>query len=222
MAQGWACGLGSLTMTGFVPNRSDAGLLAPKPPHFAAQGETRHLHVHQRRSVAVRVVRPQTGTESQVRQDGTEKGKAARAALEIRTAWRERDVGFRGLSASGQATDHLCMLNGMQTTSRAHPIAIPMLHTGEFQFVRPSLGSWVLYGLGNREPGLARVLHDQADAHLRRTGKLRQRIPAQHVSGDTAWLGRPVRQERDDPQPDSRPWPDRPTPLALRWNWPSR
>ena len=46
------------------------------------------------------------------------------------------------------------MLNGMQTTSRAHPIAIPMLHTGEFQFVRPSLGSWVLYGLGTENQDL--------------------------------------------------------------------
>ena len=51
-------------------------------------------------------------------------------------------------------TDHLCMLNGMQTTSRAHPIAIPMLHTGEFQFVRPSLGAWLLYGLGTENQDL--------------------------------------------------------------------
>jgi hypothetical protein len=51
-------------------------------------------------------------------------------------------------------TDRLCMLRGMQTTSRAHPIAIPMLHTGEFQFVRPSFGSWVLYGLGSENQDL--------------------------------------------------------------------
>jgi hypothetical protein len=46
------------------------------------------------------------------------------------------------------------MLNGMQTSSRAHPIAIPILHTGDFQFVRPSLGSWVLYGLGTENQDL--------------------------------------------------------------------
>lgn len=46
------------------------------------------------------------------------------------------------------------MLNGMTSPSRAHPIAIPMLHTGEFLFVRPSFGSWVLYGLGTENQNL--------------------------------------------------------------------
>jgi len=53
-----------------------------------------------------------------------------------------------------QQTDHLCMLNGMTGPSSVHPIAIPMMHTGEFQFVRPSFGSWVLYGLGTDNQNL--------------------------------------------------------------------
>ena len=45
--------------------------------------------------------------------------------------------------------DRLCVIRSMQTASRAHPLAIPLLHTGSFQFTRPSLGSWVVYGLGS-------------------------------------------------------------------------
>ena len=50
--------------------------------------------------------------------------------------------------------DRLCVINSMQTDSRAHPLAIPQLHTGSFQFVRPSLGSWILYGLGSANESL--------------------------------------------------------------------
>lgn len=56
----------------------------------------------------------------------------------------------------GQVADDICILQGMQTNSSAHPLATPLLHTGSFQFSRPSVGSWVLYGLGtesNELPG---------------------------------------------------------------------
>ncbi len=44
--------------------------------------------------------------------------------------------------------DDLCVIRSMQTDSSAHPLAMPQMHTGSFQFTRPSIGSWVLYGLG--------------------------------------------------------------------------
>ena len=44
--------------------------------------------------------------------------------------------------------DRICTIRSMQTDSSAHPLAIPLLHTGSFQFTRPSIGSWILYGLG--------------------------------------------------------------------------
>ena len=40
------------------------------------------------------------------------------------------------------------MINSMHTDNPAHPQATIQLHTGSAQFVRPSLGAWVLYGLG--------------------------------------------------------------------------
>jgi len=47
-----------------------------------------------------------------------------------------------------QHADDLCVINSAYTDVPNHPQAIIQLHTGNFQFVRPSMGSWVLYGLG--------------------------------------------------------------------------
>ena len=50
--------------------------------------------------------------------------------------------------------DDLCLLNGMHTSNAAHPQATIALHTGSANFVRPSLGSWVTYGLGSENQDL--------------------------------------------------------------------
>jgi hypothetical protein len=50
--------------------------------------------------------------------------------------------------------DELCILNGMHTDNPAHPQATIQMHTGTAQFVRPSVGSWVLYGLGTMNQNL--------------------------------------------------------------------
>src|SRR5579862_1941893 len=50
--------------------------------------------------------------------------------------------------------DSLCMINSMHTDNPAHPQATIQLHTGSAQFVRPSVGAWVLYGLGTQNQNL--------------------------------------------------------------------
>jgi hypothetical protein len=50
--------------------------------------------------------------------------------------------------------DRLCVLKGMHTDNENHPQALEQMHTGSFQFVRPSMGSWVLYGLGTENGNL--------------------------------------------------------------------
>ena len=47
-----------------------------------------------------------------------------------------------------QHADKLCVLNGMHTNLPNHAQAFLQMHCGLFQFPRPSLGAWVLYGLG--------------------------------------------------------------------------
>src|SRR5207253_3740583 len=46
--------------------------------------------------------------------------------------------------------DRLCWLRGLHTDTPAHPQAVVQLHTGSANaaLTRPSMGSWLLYGLG--------------------------------------------------------------------------
>jgi len=50
--------------------------------------------------------------------------------------------------------DELCFLRALQTDSPAHPGAIRIFQSGSLQFVRPSLGSWIVYGLGTENQNL--------------------------------------------------------------------
>jgi len=58
---------------------------------------------------------------------------------------------------SGHADD-LCVLLGMEADSEAHAPAVRQLHTGHSQLVRPSMGSWVAYGLGTENQNLPAFL----------------------------------------------------------------
>ncbi|MFO0950540.1 MAG: DUF1501 domain-containing protein [Isosphaeraceae bacterium] len=52
--------------------------------------------------------------------------------------------------------DKLCFLRGLHTDTPAHPEAVIQIHTGAAlaQLTRPSLGSWLLYGLGTENQDL--------------------------------------------------------------------
>ncbi len=50
--------------------------------------------------------------------------------------------------------DNLCLLRGMHTDVPAHSQAFLQMHTGMFQFKRPSLGAWAFYGLGTENENL--------------------------------------------------------------------
>ncbi len=50
--------------------------------------------------------------------------------------------------------DDLCVINSMHTDLPNHAQAFGQMHTGSFQFVRPSLGAWTLYGLGTENTNL--------------------------------------------------------------------
>lgn len=54
----------------------------------------------------------------------------------------------------GGMSEHLCLLRGMHTDQPVHTSSMTQLHTGNAQFVRPSLGAWTLYGLGTENDSL--------------------------------------------------------------------
>lgn len=65
--------------------------------------------------------------------------------------------------------DELCLLNGCQTRTPSHSQATVALHTGNDMFVRPSMGSWTVYGLGTEAQDLPGYItidppHDQGGA----------------------------------------------------------
>ena len=50
--------------------------------------------------------------------------------------------------------DDLCVIRSMYTDVPNHSPAFLQMHTGSFQFVRPSVGAWSLYGLGTENQNL--------------------------------------------------------------------
>ncbi|MBM3972709.1 MAG: DUF1501 domain-containing protein [Planctomycetes bacterium] len=73
--------------------------------------------------------------------------------------------GFRQYGESGQwvseifphvarVVDKLCFLKGLHGSNDAHGGALLKIHTGSDTFVRPSIGSWALYGLGSENQNL--------------------------------------------------------------------
>lgn len=52
-------------------------------------------------------------------------------------------------SKTAQYIDHAAVLRGMSTDVPAHETATILMNTGNLRLVRPSLGSWVVYGLGS-------------------------------------------------------------------------
>lgn len=53
-----------------------------------------------------------------------------------------------------RCVDQLCFVKGLHGSNDAHGGALLKLHTGSDTFVRPSIGSWVLYGLGTENQDL--------------------------------------------------------------------
>ena len=84
----------------------------------------------------------------------------AKAENLLKSPWKFRQYGESGLPVSdlfphvAKHVDDLCMLRSVHGTNPAHGGALLKLHTGSDQFVRPSLGSWVTYGLGTENQDL--------------------------------------------------------------------
>lgn len=78
----------------------------------------------------------------------------------LKSPWRFRQHGESGLWVSelfpklAAHVDDLCMLHSIHGTNPAHGGAVMKLHTGSDNFVRPSMGSWVSYGLGTENSNL--------------------------------------------------------------------
>src|SRR6185295_14907842 len=58
------------------------------------------------------------------------------------------------LPETATCADDLCVIRSLHTEGQAHGEATLRLHTGASNLVRPSVGSWVTYGLGSENQNL--------------------------------------------------------------------
>jgi hypothetical protein len=78
----------------------------------------------------------------------------------MKPLWEFKNHGQSGIPVSSlfphvaTCADDLCVIRSMVGDGVDHGAALLQLHTGVFQFKRPSLGSWLLYGLGSENQNL--------------------------------------------------------------------
>ena len=92
--------------------------------------------------------------------NGQNMPKARTFAKLLASPWQFAQHGQAGLWISelfpelAKQADELCLLRGMHTDVPAHSQAFLQMHTGIFQFKRPSMGAWAFYGLGTENENL--------------------------------------------------------------------
>ncbi len=87
-------------------------------------------------------------------------GKRGSSQRVMKPLWKFAQHGQCGRWASdlfpeiNRHVDDICFLHGMHTEGVAHGPATLFLHCGSTNFIRPSMGSWVVYGLGSENENL--------------------------------------------------------------------
>ena len=154
-----ACGFGSLALTGLLSESALAGSspLAEKKPHFAPkakriififmQGGPSHVDTFNYKPRLDK----DNGKKIKFRVARSRKVTAERV---MKSPWSFKRHGKCGQMVSelfpniARHVDDLCFINSMHTNGVAHGPSTLFLHTGATNLVRPSLGSWISYGLG--------------------------------------------------------------------------
>jgi hypothetical protein len=166
MLRSASAGFGYLALAGLLGERAGAaeakGPLAAKAGHHPARARrVIFLFMHGGPShVDTFDYKPRLQ-----RDDGKElpfapaKGATATRKL-LASPWKFRPYGASGHLISGlfpevaKHADDLCFLSGMHTEGQSHGQAVLQLHTGAQLLTRPSLGAWVVYGLGTGNQSL--------------------------------------------------------------------
>jgi hypothetical protein len=168
MLQDLACGFGSLALAGLMNEQSVArSVLAAKAAHIAPRakriiflfmaGGVSHVDSFDYKPALER-------EDGRMRSFDDARSLAKRGerleARVMKSLWKFRQRGQSGKWTSdlfpemAQCVDDLCFLHGMHTEGVAHGPATLFLHTGSTNLIRPSMGSWVSYGLGTENENL--------------------------------------------------------------------
>ncbi len=166
--QGSAAGFGHLALAAMLaPQEASASTvanaLAAKQPHFPARakrviflfmkGGPSHVDTFDPKPLLTR----DDGGKYPFEQPRIQ---FAATGLLLKSPWKFKQYGQSGLPVSelfpnvAQCVDELCIIRSMHGTNPAHGGAALKLHTGSDTQVRPSMGSWITYGLGTENENL--------------------------------------------------------------------
>lgn len=147
MLQQSSLGFGWLALSALGSDTQTTSPLAPKPPHHAPRakrvififmnGGPSHLDTFDWKPELAKAGKPYLPPVFDFRPRG-------QSGLMISDAYPELS----------RHADDLCLINSAQTTNPGHQQAVVMMHTGSERFVRPSVGAWVVYGLGTEAQDL--------------------------------------------------------------------
>jgi len=159
-----AAGFGGLALASLLgQQRASADSLAPKQPHFSAKAKrVIFLFMHGGPSqVDTFDYKPLLERDhgkplpfAKPRVVSSETGNL------LKSPWNFRQYGQSGAWVSdlfphvARCVDDLCIINSMHGSNSRHGGALLELHTGSDTFVRPSMGSWISYGLGTENADL--------------------------------------------------------------------
>ncbi|HVY71546.1 MAG TPA: DUF1501 domain-containing protein [Verrucomicrobiae bacterium] len=167
------CGFGYLGLTGLFASiaqaaAADANPLAPHAPHFPARAKrVIFLFMHGGPSQVDTfdpkplLKRDNGKAAPNAPAEEAPAGAPPRAVGKLLASpWEFAPHGQSGLEISALfpevagCADDLCVIRSMNTTGLDHGQAVLSLHTGNATLVRPSMGSWVVYGLGTENQSL--------------------------------------------------------------------
>lgn len=129
-------------------------------------------------------------------------GKRGTNQRVMKSPWKFRQYGEAGLWGSdlfpetSRHLDDLCMIHSMHTEGVAHGPATLFLHCGSTNFIRPSLGSWLTYGLGTENsnlPGFMSICPSPGNGGARNYGNAF--LPAKFQATTLGKAGTPFRGE---------------------------
>ena len=147
---------GSMLLPGLVSRLlADDDPLAPRPSHAAARAK-RVIFLYMSGGVShLDTFDPKPRlAEDHGRPIAVEGGHGKIEKKLARPGWTFRPRGGCGTPVSdlfphvGEVADDLCVIRSMKTDHRDHVEATLGIHSGSVTFTRPSLGSWLSYGLG--------------------------------------------------------------------------
>lgn len=92
--------------------------------------------------------------DNNVTQIGTEKYLALGAMAPVKPRGQSGMMISDLMPHLASIADDICLLRGMNADNPQHASATNQFHTGSFTEVRPSMGSWISYGLGTENQNL--------------------------------------------------------------------